>query len=122
MGFDALKEQGQDVIPYLQKAWADLCKAFLQEAKWSFNESIPPFEEYLENAWRSASGNVLLIHTYLLLCQSSSKVSLECFSDYHHLLKWPSIIFRLSNDLATFSAEIARGETVNSISCYILET
>ncbi|KAG5242029.1 terpene synthase [Salix suchowensis] len=72
MAYDHLKEHGEDVIPCLTEAWADLCKAFLQEAKWSSNSITPSFEEYLENAWRSA--------------------------------------------------EIDRGETANSISCYMYET
>ncbi|KAJ6366406.1 hypothetical protein OIU77_002900 [Salix suchowensis] len=102
--------------------WADLCKAFLQEAKWSSNSITPSFEEYLENAWRSVSGTVILIHAYFLLGGNVSKQSLDYLVNYDELLRWPSIIFRLCNDLATSSAEIDRGETANSISCYMYET
>nr|TKR78506.1 hypothetical protein D5086_0000280710 [Populus alba] len=122
MAYDHLKEQGEDVIPCLTKAWADLCKAFLQEAKWSYNNITPSFEEYLENAWRSVSGTVILIHAYFLLGENISKQALDHLVNYDELLRWPSIIFRLCNDLATSSAEIARGETANSISCYMYET
>ncbi|KAJ9170123.1 hypothetical protein P3X46_018254 [Hevea brasiliensis] len=122
IAYHTLKEQGEDAIPYLKKAWSDLCKAFLKEAKWSYNKYIPSFEEYLENAWRSVSGTVILIHAYFLMFPSNSKEPLDCLYNYHDLLRWPSIIFRLSNDLGTSSAEIVRGETVNSISCYMNET
>nr|AII32470.1 terpene synthase [Populus trichocarpa] len=122
MAYDHLKEQGEDAIPCLTKAWADLCKAFLQEAKWSYNNITPSFEEYLENAWRSVSGTVILIHAYFLMGENISKQALDYLVNYDELLRWPSIIFRLSNDLATSSAEIARGETANSISCYMYET
>uniref|UniRef100_A0A6N2MM63 Isoprene synthase, chloroplastic n=1 Tax=Salix viminalis TaxID=40686 RepID=A0A6N2MM63_SALVM len=122
MAYDHLKEHGEDVIPCLTNAWADLCKAFLQEAKWSSNKITPSFEEYLENAWRSVSGTVILIHAYFLLGGNVSKQSLDYLVNYDELLRWPSIIFRLCNDLATSSAEIDRGETANSISCYMYET
>ncbi|KAG5242033.1 terpene synthase [Salix suchowensis] len=122
MAYDHLKEHGEDVIPCLTRAWADLCKAFLQEAKWSSNSITPSFEEYLENAWRSVSGTVILIHAYFLLGGNLSKQSLDYLVNYDELLRWPSIIFRLCNDLATSSAEIDRGETANSISCYMYET
>ncbi|KAH8502502.1 hypothetical protein H0E87_013982 [Populus deltoides] len=96
--------------------------AFLQEAKWSYNNITPSFEEYLENAWRSVSGTVILIHAFFLMGENISKQALDYLVNYDELLRWPSIIFRLSNDLATSSAEIARGETANSISCYMYET
>ncbi|KAJ6908436.1 terpene synthase 12 [Populus alba x Populus x berolinensis] len=103
MAYDHLKEQGEDAIPCLTKAWADLCKAFLQEAKWSCNNITPSFEEYLENAWRSVSGTVILIHAYFLLGENISKRALDYLVNYDELLRWPSVIFRLCNDLATSS-------------------
>ncbi|URE21337.1 Myrcene synthase, chloroplastic, partial [Musa troglodytarum] len=33
-GYRVMKEKGLDIIPCLRKAWTDLCKAFLLEAKW----------------------------------------------------------------------------------------
>ncbi|XP_038694655.1 probable terpene synthase 12 isoform X2 [Tripterygium wilfordii] len=122
MAYDTLKERGENIIPYLTKAWADICKAFLQEAKWSCGKCIPTFEEYLENGWRSVSGVVILTHTYFLLGQTISKQPLDCLKDCHQLLRSSSIIFRLCNDLGTSSAEILRGESANSITCYMNET
>ncbi|KAH9744556.1 Beta-myrcene/(E)-beta-ocimene synthase 2 [Citrus sinensis] len=101
MAYDILKQHGEIIIPYLTKAWADLCKSFLQEAKWSYNEYTPTFEEYLENAWRSSSGELSLVHSYFLVSRSINKKALESLGKYHNLIRWPSTIFRLSNDLAT---------------------
>ncbi|XP_048328356.2 tricyclene synthase EBOS, chloroplastic [Ziziphus jujuba] len=117
MVYETLKAKGENVLPYLTKAWSDLCKAFLKEAKWSKSKYSPTFEEYLENAWISASGVVLLVHAYFLSFENITQETLECLENHHNLLRWPSIIFRLSNDLATSTAEIQRGETANSISC-----
>ncbi|KAF5741462.1 terpene synthase [Tripterygium wilfordii] len=122
MAYDTLKEQGENIIPYLTKAWSDMCKTFLQEAKWSHGKCIPTFEEYLENGWRSVSGVLILTHTYFLLGQTISKQALECLENCHQLLRSSSMIFRLCNDMGTSSAEIERGESANSITCYMNET
>ncbi|CAK8576235.1 unnamed protein product [Lathyrus sativus] len=121
LAYDALKEKGHDILRYLVKAWSDLLKAFLQEAKWCNNKHIPKFDDYLNNAWVSVSGVVLLTHSYFLLNHSITKEGLEYLENCHLLLQRPSIIFRLCNDLATSLAELQRGETCNSIMCYMKE-
>ncbi|CAI0550316.1 unnamed protein product [Linum tenue] len=127
MAYEFLRKHGYNIIPNLAKLWADMLKAFLKEARWSHNEYAPPtFSEYLDNAWRSVSGAVILVHTCYLLdgdehlndFDSTKKTLLQLMSN-DRILQWPSIIFRLCNDLATSSEEIARGETTNSISCYM---
>ncbi|XP_052177612.1 tricyclene synthase TPS4, chloroplastic-like [Diospyros lotus] len=121
MAYNTLKEQGVNSIPYLKRAWTDLCKSFLLEAKWSFRRETPTFETYLENATISSSGIVLLAHSYFLLAKNVTEESLKSFDIYHSLLESPCQIFRLCNDLATYKAEMERGESVNAISCYMLE-
>ncbi|KAI6672845.1 hypothetical protein NL676_000751 [Syzygium grande] len=127
MAYDTLKETGENAIPYLTKAWYDLCKAFLQDAKWSYNKITPRVEEYLNNGWKSSSGQVMLTHAYFLSSPSMRKEELESLEHYHDLLRLPSMIFRLTNDLATSSnydpnrAELERGEMMNSIRCYMQE-
>ncbi|XP_065873515.1 terpene synthase 10-like [Euphorbia lathyris] len=66
IGYDVLKEQGFHIIPYLKKAWVDLCEAYLLEAKWYHSRYTPTLEEYTENAWISGSGPVLLVHAFFL--------------------------------------------------------
>ena len=71
--------------------WGELCEAFLLEAKWTHNKYIPTLEDYLDNAWRSVSGVVLLTHGYFLTNQeikTDSRVSLE---ECHDLMKWSSM-------------------------------
>ncbi|KAF8010329.1 hypothetical protein BT93_J1068 [Corymbia citriodora subsp. variegata] len=121
MAYDTLKETGENVIPHLTKAWYDCCKAFLQETKWSHNKITPRVEEYLNNGWISVSGPLMLIHAYFLSSPSMRKEELASLEHYHDLLRLPSMIFRLTNDLATSSAELQRGETTNSIRCYMQE-
>ncbi|XP_044502970.1 probable terpene synthase 12 [Mangifera indica] len=121
MGCDTLHEHKVNIIPSLAKAWQDTCKAFLKEAQWSYNKYTPTFEEYLDNAWLSISGAVMLVHSYFLLNQGINKEALHSVENYHNLLRWTSLIFRLCNDLSTSKAE-ERGETINSILCYMKDT
>ncbi|KAF8022349.1 hypothetical protein BT93_F0012 [Corymbia citriodora subsp. variegata] len=121
MAYETLKETGENVIPYLTRAWYDLCKAFLQEAKWSNSKIVPGVEEYLDNGWVSSSGQVMLTHAYFLASPTMRKEELESLEHYHDLLRLPSLIFRLTNDIASSSAELERGETTNSIRCYMQE-
>ncbi|KAK1566499.1 hypothetical protein Q3G72_000789 [Acer saccharum] len=122
MAYGSLKNYGENAIPYLTKEWGDLCKAFLQEAKWCYNKYTPTFEEYLENGWRSVSGTLLLAHAYFSVSQNITKEALESLYKQHNLMRCSSIIFRLCNDLATSTAELERGETASSILCYMRET
>ncbi|KAB5515961.1 hypothetical protein DKX38_026609 [Salix brachista] len=119
IAYDNLKEKGENILPYLTKAWADLCNAFLQEAKWLYNKSTPTFDDYFGNAWKSSSGPLQLVFAYFAVVQNIKKEETENLQNYHDIISWPSYIFRLYNDLASASAEIARGETVNSVTCYM---
>ncbi|XP_058729586.1 tricyclene synthase TPS4, chloroplastic-like [Vicia villosa] len=121
LAYDAFKENGYDILPYLVKAWSNMLKAFLQEARWCDDEHMPKFDEYLNNAWMSVSGVVLLTHTYFLLNHTITKEGLEHLENCHLLFQRPCIIFRLCNDLATSSAELQRGEATNSSMCYMKE-
>ncbi|KAI7742027.1 hypothetical protein M8C21_029288 [Ambrosia artemisiifolia] len=102
--------------------WGELTEAFFVEAKWNHSDYMPTLEDYLDNAWQSVSGVLVLTHGYLLMNQDANKdgteSSMEKFGD---LFKWSSMIFRLYNDLATSSDEMDRGKSINAISCYMHE-
>ncbi|KAJ6829639.1 terpene synthase 10-like isoform X1 [Iris pallida] len=117
-----LKEDDRsEIVCRLKKVWADLCKSFLQEAKWHHTKYMPTFTEYLNNGWISVSGPHVLFHVEVLLCQDQRKGSLDLFESCQRLVKLSSTIFRLCNDLATSSAELERGDTPTSIECYMRE-
>ncbi|KAL2483467.1 Beta-myrcene/(E)-beta-ocimene synthase 2 [Forsythia ovata] len=96
MAYDVLKEKGLIIIPYLRKAWADLCKAYLQEAKWYFNGYKPTMEEYMNNACISISTPVMLSHAFFAVTDPSREGSR--------------------------SDELKRGDVPKSIQCYMNET
>uniref|UniRef100_A0A5B7B4V6 Putative (-)-alpha-terpineol synthase n=1 Tax=Davidia involucrata TaxID=16924 RepID=A0A5B7B4V6_DAVIN len=122
IAYDALIEQGSHIISYLKKMWADLCKSYLQEAKWYFNGYTPTLEEYVNNALVSVSAPVILIHAYVLVTNPITKEALECFDGDHNIIRWSSIIVRFTDDLGTSSDELKRGDVPKSIECYMHET
>ncbi|XVF78405.1 hypothetical protein PTKIN_Ptkin14bG0129600 [Pterospermum kingtungense] len=121
IAYDTLKEQGTDNIPLLKKMWAELCKAYLVEAKWYYSGYTPTFKEYIDNAWISISGPVILSNAYLLT-NSTTKESLECLKELSKIIYCSSMILRLADDLGTSSDELKRGDVSKSIQCYMNET
>ncbi|KAD4586538.1 hypothetical protein E3N88_24139 [Mikania micrantha] len=114
---------GQDITPILTKVWGELLETFLVEAKWTRDKYIPRFQEYIDKAWLSVSGVVILTHGYFLINHEINKDHVvESLEKYYDLMKWSSMIFRLYNDLATSSDEIERsGKSINAITCYMHE-
>ncbi|KAH9699340.1 hypothetical protein KPL71_024310 [Citrus sinensis] len=80
-----------------------MCKSFLLEAKWYRSGYMPILEEYMDNAWISVSGPVILLHTYTLIANPATKEALQFLEEYRNVIRWPSVNFRLANDLATSS-------------------
>ncbi|XP_074590127.1 monoterpene synthase 8, chloroplastic-like [Curcuma longa] len=119
--YKVMKEKGLDIIRYLRGAWADLCKAYLVEAKWYHQGCTPPLAEYLENAQVTITGPLVLINAYCLF-NDLSEQDLARFSGHLATIKPPSILARLYNDLATSTAESKRGDVAKAIACCMHET
>lgn len=122
MAYDALKEHGLHIISYLRKAWSDLCKSYLLEAKWYYSGYKPTLQEYISNAWISISGPVLLVHSYFFVANPITEEALQSLERYHNIIHWSSMILRLSDDLGTSLDELKRGDVPKSIQCYMYET
>nr|QOC69157.1 linalool synthase [Wurfbainia longiligularis] len=119
-GYKVMKEKGLDIIPYLKRSWADLCKAYLVEAKWYHRCYTPTINEYLENTWISISGPAIFTNAYCM-ANNLTKQDLDRFSQYPAIAKPSSTLGRLYNDLATSTAEIERGDVPKSIQCCMHE-
>lgn len=83
--------------------WADLCKAYLQEAIWYSRGYTPTLEEYTKNAWISISGPAILSHGFFLVTNPIHKESVRSLYEYHSLVRCSSMILRLADDLQTSS-------------------
>ncbi|XP_060167938.1 (R)-linalool synthase TPS5, chloroplastic-like isoform X2 [Lycium barbarum] len=121
MAYDILKEQGINVLPYLTKQWADLCKAYLREARWYYNEHMPTLQEYMDNAWISIATPLVLVHAFIFATSSITKEALESLNNYPDIIRRCATINRYVDDLGTSSEELKRGDVSKSIQCYMKE-
>ncbi|KAJ8765367.1 hypothetical protein K2173_012064 [Erythroxylum novogranatense] len=121
VAYVALRDHGVDITYYLKKSWIDLCKSYLLEHKWGYK---PTLQEYLDNAWISISGPVLLVHIYFLTANPITNKAMESLKEegYPKVIKWSSMILRLADDLGTSSHELLRGDVPKSIQCCMHET
>ncbi|XP_076916617.1 (E)-beta-ocimene synthase, chloroplastic-like [Bidens hawaiensis] len=103
MAYDTMITQRKNILPTLAKVWGELCESFYLEAKWTKANYTPTFDEYLDNAWVSASGVVILTHGYLSFNQEDTIESLEKCQD---LFKWSSMLFRHYNETVISSVYI----------------
>ncbi|KAL2460387.1 cineole-1 [Abeliophyllum distichum] len=122
IAYDILKDRGLVIIPYLRKAWTDICKAYLQEAKWYFNGYTPTLEEYMKNACITISAHVIMSHAFFSVTNPIEKEAVEYLQKYPVVIHWLATILRLADDLATSSDELKRGDVATSIQCYMKDT
>ncbi|XP_028550893.1 terpene synthase 10-like isoform X1 [Dendrobium catenatum] len=115
-----MEEKGLNILPYLKRAWLDLCKAYMVEVRWYYNGYCPTFAEYLDNAWISVAAPLGSVMT-LCLSENLTNLSLEGFDFYPSIIRQSSIIFRLYNDLGTSKGELRRGDVSKSLQCYMKE-
>ncbi|XP_059313799.1 (-)-camphene/tricyclene synthase, chloroplastic-like [Lycium ferocissimum] len=121
IAYEVLKEHGVNVTPYLIKSWADLCKAYLQEARWYYNGYTPSLEEYMDNAWISVGSPVMVVGAFFFATDPITKEALDWLSKYPDIIRWSATIIRLADDLVTSSDEMERGDVPKSIECYMNE-
>ncbi|KAI3868709.1 hypothetical protein MKX03_025959 [Papaver bracteatum] len=122
MAFEILREQQFDILPHLTESLANSVKAMSTEAKWCRKGYMPTFVEYQHNGAVSSVGYVFLEIAFFATNQNISDGVLHAFMSNHPLLYSACLVCRLSNDLATSSVELKRGEVASSIYCYMQET
>ncbi|MCL7047754.1 hypothetical protein MKW94_005638 [Papaver nudicaule] len=122
IAYDVLKNHGFHAISYLKTSVADFCKSYLEEAKW--HDHTPTLAEYINVAWFSAGGSLIGCTAFFVLTKEPTKLALDSIMDYNSsdVRRGAFKILRLTNDLATSSDEIERGDTPSSIQCYMHET
>ncbi|CAI9289618.1 unnamed protein product [Lactuca saligna] len=122
IAYNTLTNTGFLILKHLKKAWEDLCKSYLVEARWYHNGYTPTLEEYLKNACVSISGPVVLMHVNFLTSVSLTEEILQCLDMFDDIVRYSSLIFRLADDLGTSSDEMTRGDIPKSIQCYMHES
>ncbi|KAI4374086.1 hypothetical protein MLD38_012124 [Melastoma candidum] len=115
------ENHSNSVVTHLKKAWADFCNAMFVEAKWYSASHVPSLDEYLENAWVSSSGPLILSHAYFLVGDVDPVAVPGLLQKNKDLIYNSSMIIRLCNDLATSEKEHIRGDVPSSVICHMLE-
>nr|GEV18836.1 R-linalool synthase QH1, chloroplastic-like [Tanacetum cinerariifolium] len=124
MAYNTLTNTGFNNLPYVTKAWADLCKAWLVEARWYHSGYTPTLDEYLNNAYVSISAPVILMHCNFSTSISSSAEILQGIERSKNMVYCSSMILRLADDLggATCPPEMTREDNPKAIQCYMHDT
>ncbi|THU59404.1 hypothetical protein C4D60_Mb07t01810 [Musa balbisiana] len=68
------EEKNLDILPYLKRAWGDLCKEYLVEAKWYHRGHVPKLSDNLDNAWMSISGRMFLTNAFCINSRGLGKL------------------------------------------------
>ncbi|XP_042377334.1 terpene synthase 10-like [Zingiber officinale] len=119
-GYRVMKETGLDVVPGLKRRWGDQCKSYFEEAKWFHHGQTPILKEYLENAWVTVSGPVLLFNAYCV-GKDLTEEALKSFPSYHEITRSASTLARLYDDMGTSTDELERGDVPKYVQCYMHE-
>ncbi|XP_058072978.1 (3S,6E)-nerolidol synthase 1-like [Magnolia sinica] len=121
ISFLVLKKHGWNPIHSLKKTWADLCKAFLVEAKWFASGQMPKADEYLRNGVISTGVHIVLVHAFFLLGHGITRESIERLDSIPGLISCPATILRLWDDLGSAKDENQEGKDGSYVECYMKE-
>lgn len=122
IGYWTMKERGFNIIPYLTKAWADLCTAYLKEARWYHGGFKPRLEEYLDNAVISIAAPLMLLFAYFLTTDEITEEALRYIDQLPSIIRSSSMLLRLTDDLGTSAHELKRGDNLKAVECYMNQT
>ncbi|XP_042446666.1 terpene synthase 10-like [Zingiber officinale] len=119
-GYEVTRDKGVDIIPYLKRAWAELCKIYMREARWYHAGHTPTLDEYLDGAWISISG-ALILSTAYCMGKDLTKEDLDKFSTYPSIVQPSCMLLRLHDDFGTSTDELARGDVQKAVQCCMHE-
>lgn len=118
--YDALRDYGINILPYIKQEWTNLCRSYLEEARWFHKGYTPTVAEYLRNAWTSVGGPAAMTHAFFLQEYSKSTSQLHDFLNLNQgsVIYWSSLLLRLCDDLGTSMNESSRGDVPKIVGCY----
>lgn len=93
--------------------WGELSRAYYLEARWFHSGYFPTTNEYLNTAWVSISGPLLLFYAYFSTTDSINKDELQRLEQHSGIVRWPSMVLRLADDLGTSSVINSRIQFTN---------
>lgn len=118
IGYNIYKIHGRNPTENLRNTWANLCHAFLKEAKWFASRVVPTTDEYLKNGIVSSGVHVVLVHLFYILGLGVSSIHLD---DISAMSSSAAMILRLWDDLGSAKDENQEGNDGSYIECYMKE-
>ncbi|KAI4372143.1 hypothetical protein MLD38_010415 [Melastoma candidum] len=97
------------------------CRAYLQEATWYHEGIKPTVQQYLECSTTTVGVKIMLLLIYFLTTDDITQEALDWISQDPSVIPCTALICRLNNDLGTSTYELARGDNVKAVECYMNE-
>ncbi|XP_020554155.1 germacrene-D synthase-like [Sesamum indicum] len=111
------KTGGSYRIKYAKEEMKKLVRAYLEEAKWSYNKDMPRMEEYMKVAIVTSTYMMLLTTSLVGMGNLVTKKDFDWITSEPLLLLASSIICRLTNDLVGYGFE----KKPTAVECYMNE-
>ncbi|KAI3822629.1 hypothetical protein L1987_10224 [Smallanthus sonchifolius] len=123
IAYNTLINTGILVLPHLTKGvMADLCKSYIVEARWYHSGHTPTLKDYLNNACITIGIPLTFMHIKCSTSITSTQEILQWLEETKTIVNHTALIVRLTDDLATSSDEMERGDIPKSIQCYMYES
>lgn len=116
------QKHGLNPVDSLRKTWADICDAFLVEAKWFASGQLPQAAEYLTNAVISSGAHIVLVHMFFLLGHGLNKESIHLVNNSPSIITSVATMLRLWDDLGSAKDENQDGNDGSFVECYMKDT
>ncbi|KAL5972722.1 threalose-6-phosphate phosphatase [Asimina triloba] len=108
-------------LGYVKKAFAELAKAYIKEARWAQAAHVPSLEEYVNNAVVSGAFPLLTVTSFLGMGQAATKEALEWAMNLPNAVRQCCIVGRLVNDIMSNQSEQERVHVASAVQCCIKE-
>ncbi|MQL69414.1 hypothetical protein Taro_001706 [Colocasia esculenta] len=106
---------------FLRQEIAKAAMAYLEEAKWSNEGYVPPFEVHLGVILISALFQTITCGCFLGLGEIATSEAFDWLASFPKILKASTVIGRLMNDIASYEREKKQDHVASSIECYMKE-
>ncbi|XP_049402128.1 (3S,6E)-nerolidol synthase 1-like [Solanum stenotomum] len=119
IGYNIYKIYGRNPTQNLRNTWANLCNAFLKEAKWFASGELPTADVYLKNGLISSGVHTVLLHMLYLLGFGLTNQNSIYLEDSSAMASSVATILRLWDDLGSAKDENQEGNDGSYIECYM---
>ncbi|GLT63809.1 hypothetical protein SLA2020_363430 [Shorea laevis] len=119
MEAEVAKEGRSYAVDYGKESVKQTMQAYLHEAKWCQEGSIPPMEEYMPVALNSSGYPLLITNSLVGMGEVATKEVFDCISHNPKMVNASTLISRLMDDIVSHEFEQTRDHVASSVECYM---